>query len=82
MVDEELEKLRDSYYSSIVLLQDEKDILEALPSPEFQNFFPLMEGVISKLVAECREFESLGNDADILEEVGSLKKKLNYVRRE
>ena len=39
MVDEELEKLRDSYYSSIVLLQDEKDILEALPSPEFQNFF-------------------------------------------
>lgn len=76
MVDEELEKLRDSYYSSIVLLQDEKDILEALPSPEFQNFFPLMEGVISKLVAECREFSSLGEDADVLEEVDSLKRKI------
>lgn len=81
MVDEELEKLRDSYYSSIVLLQDEKDILEALPSPEFQNFFPLMEGVISKLVAECREFESLGNDADILEEVCSLKKKIELCKK-
>lgn len=81
MVDEELEKLRDSYYSSIVLLQDEKDILEALPSPEFQNFFPLMEGVISKLVAECREFESLGNDADVLEEVDSLKTKIELCKK-
>lgn len=81
MVDEELEKLRDSYYSSIVLLQDEKDILEALPSPEFQNFFPLMEGVISKLVAECREFSRLGNDADILEEVDSLKKKIELCQK-
>lgn len=81
MVDEELEKLRDSYYSSIVLLQDENDILEALPSPEFRNFFPLMEGVISKLVAECREFSSLGDDADVLAEVDSLRRKIELCKK-
>ena len=42
MIDETLTKLRDSYYESIILLQDEKDIIEALPKPEYQNFFPLI----------------------------------------
>lgn len=80
MTDDTLEQYRNSFYESILLLQDEQDILESLPSPEYQSFFPLMEGLISKLVEECREFQSLGDDSDILDEVESLKKKINICR--
>lgn len=76
MKDEELEKLRNSYFEAIVLLQNEEDILDSLPSPEYQSFFPLMEGLISKQVSECKEFQQLGDEADILEEVANLKKKI------
>lgn len=80
MVDDKLEQLRISFYESILLLQDEKNIMDALPTPEFQSFFPLMEGLISKLVAECKEFQSLGDDPDILEEVELLKKKIDICK--
>ena len=80
MTDDTLEQYRNSFYESILLLQDEQDILESLPSPEYQSFFSLMEGLISKLVEECREFQSLGDDSDILDEVESLKKKINICR--
>ena len=34
-MDEQLKEHRDSYYDVIVLLQDKKDVLEALPTPEY-----------------------------------------------
>lgn len=80
MTDDKLEQLRNAFYESILLLQDEKDIMDALPAPEFQSFFPLMEGLISKLVTECKEFQSLGNDLDVLEEVELLKKKIDICK--
>lgn len=80
MTDDKLEQLRNAFYESILLLQDEKDIMDALPAPEFQSFFPLMEGLISKLVTECKEFQSLGNDPDVLEEVELLKKKIDICK--
>ena len=81
MIDETLTKLRDSYYESIILLQDEKDIIEALPKPEYQNFFPLIEGLISKLMTEYEEFQSLDDkDKEILEEIKSLNKKINICK--
>lgn len=80
MTDEILENLRNSFYESILLLQDEQDIIESLPAPDFQSFFPLMEGLISKLVAECKEFQSLGDDPYVLEEVELLKKKIDICK--
>ncbi len=80
MTDDNLENLRNSFYESILLLQDEQDIMESLPAPEFQSFFPLMEGLISKLVEECMEFQSLGDEPDILEEVELLKKKIDICK--
>ena len=35
-----------------------------------------MEGLILKLASECKEFQQLGDEADILEEVANLKKKI------
>lgn len=81
MIDETLTKLRDSYYESIILLQDEKDIIEALPKPEYQNFFPLIEGLISKLMTEYEEFKSLDDkDEEIIEEIESLNRKINICK--
>ncbi len=76
MKDDELEKLRNSYFEAISLLQNEEDILNSLPNPEYQSFFPLMEGLIVKLISECKEFQQLGDEADVLEEVANLKKKI------
>lgn len=39
MTEDKLEQLRNAFYESILLLQDEKDIMDALPAPEFQSFF-------------------------------------------
>ena len=81
MIDETLEKMRDSYYESIILLQEEKDIKEALPKPEYQNFFALMDGLISKLINEYEEFKSLEDkDEEILEEIESLNRKINICK--
>ena len=44
-----IENLRKQYYESIRLLQKEQDILNALPQPEYENFFTLISGVIKML---------------------------------
>ena len=81
MINETLDKMRDSYYEAILLLQDENDILSALPTPEYQNFFPLMEGLISKLIHEYEEYQSLNDmDEEILDEIESLKKKIDICK--
>ncbi len=81
-MDEQLKEHRDSYYDVIVLLQDKKDVLEALPTPEYQNFFPLMEGIISRLVEECMEYQTLGNDKEALEIIRELQEKIELCKSE
>lgn len=46
---ETIEILRNQYYEAIQLLQDEKDIKNALPQSEFTSFFQIMYGLIEKL---------------------------------
>lgn len=39
MEDEKLDKLRESYYQAITMLQNEDDIKATLPKPTYQSFF-------------------------------------------
>lgn len=60
-----VEELRKQYYESIRLLQDKQDILNALPRPEYENFFPLISGLIKMLENELRENqEELANELE------------------
>lgn len=60
-----IEKLREQYYESIRLLQKEQDILNALPQPEYENFFPLISGIIKMLETELKENQQeLANELD------------------
>jgi len=47
-----IEQLRKKYYDAIMLLQEEQDILDALPQPEYTNFFPIITGLIKYLEKE------------------------------
>ena len=49
---ENIEQLRKKYYEAIMLLQDEEDIFDALPQPEYTNFFPIITGLIKYLEEE------------------------------
>ena len=60
-----IENLRKQYYESIKLLQDEQDILNALPQPEYENFFQLISGIIKMLESELKENQQeLENELD------------------
>lgn len=47
-----IENLRNQYYDAIILLQNEQDIIDALPKPDFGNFFPIIAGLIKRLDQE------------------------------
>ena len=47
-----IENLREQYYESIVLLQEKQDILDALPQPDYSNFFSLITGLIERIEKE------------------------------
>lgn len=49
-----LENLRDSYYSAIINMQSEEEIIKILPSADYVNFFPIIQGLKKKL-KESRE---------------------------
>ena len=52
---DKVEELRGQYYEAIRLLQNEEDIRNALPRPEYENFFPLINGIIDMLNNELEE---------------------------
>lgn len=54
---DDIEKLRQNYYEAINLLQDEQAIINALPTPDFRNFFPLIAGLITKLESELQKLQ-------------------------
>lgn len=81
---ERIENFRKQYYESVRLLQDEQDILNALPQPEYENFFPLIRGVIKKLENELKENqEELASELDpkmkeyIQDEIDIIQFKIN-----
>ena len=74
---ETIEILRNQYYEAIQLLQDEEDIKNALPHPEFTSFFQIMYGLIEKLTLV---------EKDLLEELNNVdskeKEMLEYMKEE
>lgn len=79
-IEKNLEKNRENFYRAISLLQDENDIYSALPSPEYQTFFPLMEGIISTLEEEYRDYQSLGDDSEVSEVLESIERKISICK--
>ena len=73
-----IENLRQKYYESIILLQNKQDILDALPQPDYRNFFQLITGLIERLDRERitleQELEFSDNDMKeyIKEEIKNL----------
>ena len=57
--EESIEELRNQYYEAIKALQNENDILSALPKPDYKNFFPIMTGMIKILEQEEKEIKEL-----------------------
>lgn len=55
---ENIDHLRKKYYEVIILLQDEEDILNALPRSDYGNFFPIITGLIRRLEEELLYLEN------------------------
>ena len=54
---ENIEQLRKKYYEAIILLQDEQDILDSLPQPDYGNFFEIITGLIERIDNELQSLE-------------------------
>ena len=79
---DKIENLRQKYYESISLLQNKEDIENALPRPEYENFFPLISGIISMLEKELASIREMLQDSSdmkeyIEEEINLIKLKLD-----
>lgn len=79
---DKIESLRQKYYESISLLQNKEDIENALPRPEYENFFPLISGLISMLEKELASTREMIQDSSdmkeyIEEEINLIKLKLD-----
>ena len=74
---ETIEILRNQYYEAIQLLQDEEDIKNALPQPEFTSFFQIMYGLIEKLSLVEKELIKELNKIDNQD-----KEMLEYLKEE
>lgn len=66
-MNEDIEQLREQYYLAILYLQNMEDIKTALPAPTYHNFFNIIEGVITKLMAKLSELEQekIDNSSDL-----------------
>lgn len=72
--------LRNRYYSALLLVSCKEDILNSLPQPEFQSFFPIIDGLIEKIESEINEIQLLINDETLdKEDRLSLKKDLELL---
>lgn len=72
MENSDIDERSQNYYESIRLLHDKKDIIANLPSPDFTNFFKLIEGVKEKLNEEKAVSLSLLEVATDEEEISFL----------
>lgn len=81
-----IEELRQRYYKSISLLQNKEDIENALPKPEYENFFPLISGLISMLEKELASTREMIQDSSdmkeyIEDEINLIKLKLDICNK-
>lgn len=82
----DIEKLREQYFNSLMLLTNKEDIMASLPDVEFQSFFPLIEGLIIRLNEEIESAKQLlleASDEDkdeLLNELEILNLKLGYCK--
>ena len=74
---ETIEILRNQYYEAIQFLQNEEDIKNALPQPEFTSFFQIMHGLVEKLSLVEKELIKELNNIDFKD-----KEMLEYVKEE
>ena len=67
-----IQELRTKYYESIKLLQNEADIIDSLPQPDYGNFFTIITGLIQCLDDELieleQELESVSSSNDEMKE--------------
>ena len=66
MNDDKIKELREGYYKAIMLLNDETDILQALPQPTYEAFYPITYGLLElieqEVIAFNEELESTNDD--------------------
>lgn len=62
MEDNNIEMLRQQYFKAILYLQNEEEIKEALPIPEYTNFFPILKGLIELIDNEIKTNELMLKD--------------------
>lgn len=65
------EKLHEQYYDAIKLLQDNNDIIDALPKPIYKSFFSIMPRLIERLKEEEQELKEMLTGED--------KKSIDYI---
>ena len=83
---DKIENLRQKYYESISLLQNKEDIENALPKPEYENFFSLISGLINMLDKELASTREMLQDSSdmkeyIEEEINLIKLKLDICNK-
>jgi len=59
MDNENIKKIQNTYFEAIKCLQDEQDIIDALPKPEYEDFFSLMENLIEFINKELEQINNL-----------------------
>ena len=57
MLNDGLNNLRNNYFNAILELNDETDIINSLPEPEYENFFPIVNGLIERLNEKIKDLE-------------------------
>lgn len=64
IADKEIEELRKNIYYTISLLQDKDEIINALPTPSYSNFFCLIDGILKLLNNDIEEYNKWLKDFD------------------
>lgn len=76
---ERLEQLRDQTVNAIENLYEENDIIQSLPTTDYQSFFPIMKLIIEKLEQKKKEFEDFVILATTIEEKELYQEEINTI---
>lgn len=58
-MEDNIAKLREQYFQAIGELQDQNDIINALPKVDYVNFFPIIKGLIELLENQYKDFQEM-----------------------
>ena len=56
---DEIETLRQNYFENVIKFKEEKEFIEALPKPDYPDFFSMINGIIMKLKDELAKIKTL-----------------------